>query len=341
VSSESVGGVPRRAKIVRRALLLIVALVLLYLFTPTLGEVLSQWPRLAHLNALWLLVAVGAEAASFACVWWLLAVALRCTKWFAIATSQLAGNALSRVMPAGAAAGAALQYRMLAASGIDAPAAGSALTATTLVQLATLAAIPVLSLLLSLVGRPINHGLREAAWVGLGLFIVLCAVGAVLVLSDRAVAGIGSGIQWLHNRIFRHREPLHDFPKELRDERDMVRRSLGERWVSALLASVGKWTFDYFALLACLAAVGAQPDPGLVLLAYAAGAVLVMIPITPGGLGFVEAGLTGVLALAGVGTGDAVLATLGYRLVSFWLPLPAGLGAYAAFRLRIRRPITA
>jgi uncharacterized protein (TIRG00374 family) len=52
--------------------------------------------------------------------------------------------------------------------------------------------------------------------------------------------------------------------------------------------------------------------------------VLGMIPITPGGLGFVEAGLTGLLALAGVQTADAVLAVLAYRLVSFWLPLPAG-----------------
>ena len=50
--------------------------------------------------------------------------------------------------------------------------------------------------------------------------------------------------------------------------------------------------------------------------------------------GFVEAGLTGTLALAGVHTGDAVLATLVFRLVSFWLPLPVGLGAFFAFRHR-------
>ena len=321
--------------------MLIASLVILYLFAPTLGQMLSEWPRLAHLNLLWVAVALGAEVASFACVWWLLAVALRATKWFAIATSQLAGNALSRVIPAGAAAGAALQYRMLAASGIDAPAAGSALTATTLLQLATLAAIPVVSLLLSLAGRPINHSLRAAAWVGLGLFVVLCALGTLLALSDRAVTGIGAGIQWVRNHVFRGRAPMGDFPHTLLDARDQVRHGLGERWVSALLASVGKWTFDYFALLACLAAVGAKPDPGLVLLAYAAGAVLAMVPITPGGLGFVEAGLTGVLALAGVAPGDALLATLGYRLVSFWLPLPAGLVAYAAFKLRTRRPVTA
>ena len=49
-----------------------------------------------------------------------------------------------------------------------------------------------------------------------------------------------------------------------------------------------------------------------------------MIPITPGGLGFVEAGLAGLLVLAGVSAGDAAVATLAYRLVSFWLPLPVG-----------------
>ena len=47
-----------------------------------------------------------------------------------------------------------------------------------------------------------------------------------------------------------------------------------------------------------------------------------MIPITPGGLGFVEAGLTGVLTLAGVTPEHAVLATLLYRLFSYWLPAP-------------------
>ena len=31
---------------------------------------------------------------------------------------------------------------------------------------------------------------------------------------------------------------------------------------------------------------------------------------------------------------DALVATLAYRLVSYWLPLPAGLGAYIAFRVR-------
>jgi uncharacterized protein (TIRG00374 family) len=63
-----------------------------------------------------------------------------------------------------------------------------------------------------------------------------------------------------------------------------------------------------------------------------------MIPITPGGLGFVEAGLTGTLALAGISAGAAVVATLAYRLVSFWAPIPLGGVAYWLFGRRYRAP---
>jgi uncharacterized protein (TIRG00374 family) len=76
-----------------------------------------------------------------------------------------------------------------------------------------------------------------------------------------------------------------------------------------------------------------------VLLAYYASMVLAMIPITPGGLGFVEAGLTGLLALAGVAAGDSELAVLAYRLVSVGLPLRAGGVAAALHRRRYREAV--
>ena len=63
--------------------------------------------------------------------------------------------------------------------------------------------------------------------------------------------------------------------------------------------------------------------------AFCGARALANIPVTPGGLGFVEAGLTGLLVLAGVDGGDAVLATFAYRLFSYWLPLPFGLLGFA------------
>ena len=110
----------------------------------------------------------------------------------------------------------------------------------------------------------------------------------------------------------------------LRD-RDRILETLGPRWKHALLATTGRWVFEYLTLLAALAAIGSHPRPSLVLLAFCAARALANIPVTPGGLGFVEAGLTGMLVLAGVSGGDAVLATFAYRLFSYWLPLPFGL----------------
>ena len=96
------------------------------------------------------------------------------------------------------------------------------------------------------------------------------------------------------------REPLTDLPEQLLRERDTVVRVLGDRWWEALLFASGRWVLDYLTLLAALYAVGAEPRASLVLLAFFAAQLLGTLPLTPGGLGFVEAGLTGTLALAGV-----------------------------------------
>jgi uncharacterized protein (TIRG00374 family) len=71
-----------------------------------------------------------------------------------------------------------------------------------------------------------------------------------------------------------------------------------------------------------------------VVMGFFAAQLLGTLPLTPGGLGFVEAGLTGTLALAGVGAAAAVVATLAYRLVAFWLPIPAGGAAALVHRWR-------
>ena len=102
--------------------------------------------------------------------------------------------------------------------------------------------------------------------------------------------------------------------------------------------SAGNWLLDLTALLIALAAVGAEPRASVVLLAYVVAAFLGMIPITPGGLGFVEAGLVGTLSLAGIGTDQALLATLVYRLVAYWLPIPAGAVAYVFAGRKYGRP---
>lgn len=66
--------------------------------------------------------------------------------------------------------------------------------------------------------------------------------------------------------------------------------------------------------------------------------IIGLFPLTSGGLGVVEASLSGLLILAGVHPGDAFLATLAYPIASYWLPLLAGPPAYLLFRHRYGTP---
>jgi uncharacterized protein (TIRG00374 family) len=323
-----------RRRVIVRLIFLALTAFALYILWPSLLQVFSAWPELLSLNPAWFVVMLAAEIASFVCMWELQRIALRTRSWFGVATSQIAGNSLSRVVPGGAAAGAALQFRMLAQAGIDTAAAASGLTATSLIGTATLLTLPVLAIPAMLAGRPVPRGLAQSALLGGVVVVILVAIGGVLLSSDGLLDTIGRAAQWARNRLKRHAPPRTDLPERLRHERDAIRETLGASWWKAFLAAAGNSLFDYLALLAALTAVGSRPRPSLVLLAYVASMVLGLIPITPGGLGFVEAGLTATLALAGVNPADAVLATLAYRLVAYWLPLAVGPIAYALHRRR-------
>jgi len=321
--------------IVRRLIFLAVAGIGLYIVWPSLMSVFSSWPRLRDLNPWWFVAMFLLEVASFGCAWALLRVSLHSHVWFRIASSQLAGNAVSRVLPGGAATGGALQFQMLVgAGGMDATRVATGLTVASIISTATLFALPLLTVPVMIWGAPVPRELRSAALLGIGLSVLMIGTGALLLTTERPLRWIGRVIERVANAVRRKRPPVEGLPDRLLRERDLVRDHLGSRWWVAVLAAVGNWLFDLAALLAALVALGTRPRPSLVLLAYVVAAVLGMIPITPGGLGFVEAGLTATLVLAGVSAGDAAIATLAYRLVSYWLPLPAGLLAYGLYRRR-------
>ena len=325
-----------RRKLVVRGLFLLLTAVSLYLLFPSLVEVFTSWRDLRTLDVLWVAIALGFEAASFLAVWELQRIVLRTPSWFAVGTSQLTGNAFGRIVPGGMATAGALQYRMLVQAGIPGSTAAAGLTATSVIAFATMLALPVLALPAVLGGVRAPEGLLQSAYLGAAVFVLMAGAGAAVLLSDRPLALIARLVGWIQARLGRASRAQGLREKLLR-ERDAIRVAVGPHWRMALVAAVGRWAFDYLALLAALRAVGAEPDPSLVLLAYVAAQLLGTIPLTPGGLGFVEAGLTGLLRAAGVDAGDAIVATLAYRLVSFWLPLPFGLASWWLFRRRYGR----
>ena len=318
----------------RRGLLLAVTGISLYLLAPAIIGVFGAFDELDEINPLWFVAMVALQVGSFACMWGILRLAVRAHQWLPVILSQLAANSFGRVVPGGPATVGAVQYAMLVRAGVPAAAAASGITASALVVFATLLALPLLALPAILTGVAVDPTLTKAALAGAIVFVLMVVLGAASVIWDRPLELIGRGAQALLNRLRPHREPVTSLPKRLLHERDIVVGVLGRQWWEALLLAAGRWVLDYLTLIAALYAVGATPRVSLVLLAFCAAQLLGNLPLTPGGVGFVEAGLTGTLALAGVGPGAAVVATLAYRLVSFWLPIPAGAVAAVIHRRR-------
>ena len=324
---------------VKRALVVAVAGTAVYLVLPRLAAVLGSWPRLSTLSPVWFSVAVAAELASFTCNFALQRLALRTKGWFAVVTAGLAGNAVTDSLPGGDAAGAAVQFGMLTTAGFDTTTAVGGLTAFSLLGVGGLLALPILALPAMLAGAPASPGLAHTALLGIAGFVLFAIFGAILLYTDRPLTTIGRAAQGLRNWVTRgRRPPMTGLDKRLLTERDTIRTVLGEKWWQAVLLTAGRLGFDYGCLLAALRATGTSPRPSLVLLAYSAAGIIALLPLTPGGLGIVEASLSGLLILAGVRSGEALLATLAYRIASYWLPLLAGPPAYLLFRHRYGRP---
>jgi uncharacterized protein (TIRG00374 family) len=322
------------ARRVRPAVLLVVGGVSLYLLLPSLLSVFGQWRSLSHLDWPFAVLVLGCEVAAYVCVWALDRIALGTKAWFSVATAQLSANAVGRVLPGGGATATAFAATMLRRIGIAPGRTAAAFTTSTLLQLATTLALPLLTLPAVIGGAPVNHSLATAATLGAVLFALLLAAGAVAFATDEPIELLGRALQWTLNATIRRRDHLTNVPVELIAYRDFARETLGSRWQAAVAAAAGATLFDYLALLAALRAVGAEPRPSVVLLAYTTAELLALIPFTPGGLGFVEGGLVAMLGLAGVPAADALTATLVYRIAAFWLPLPAGGVAYVLFRRR-------
>lgn len=317
----------------RSSLLLVAGAVSLFFLTPRLAEAYGDIGQVAQLDSFWLALAVGCEIVSFVCCWEVLRIVCRREHWSRVAAAQLAGNAVSQIVPAGAPAGAAVQLRMLVRSGSDFPTAIAGLTASGVLSTAGFLALPVLTLPALWSGAHVDSSLEAGVWASIALLLLL--VGAVVVAtSDRVLIGGARRAQRIVDAIGRGRGP-RDLVAQAVAQRDLLRDIVRQRGVRVFTASIGQALAGYLALYAVLLAAGIRPNAIIVLAAFAVANIAGMIPFTPAGLGFVEAGLATVLSIGGVPYSTALVVVVAYRLISSWLPAIVGCGVF--LRVRSRR----
>lgn len=110
-----------------------------------------------------------------------------------------------------------------------------------------------------------------------------------------------------------------------------------------LFGALGYLLFDIAVLWTTFAAVGPLPPLAPLVLAYLAGYLANAIPI-PGGIGILDAGLVGALALYGLPVTHAASAVLVYHAIAFWIPTLGGTLAYTQLRRHLdgghRQPLS-
>jgi uncharacterized membrane protein YbhN (UPF0104 family) len=322
-----------------RAVGLTVTGIGLYVVAPSLLTMFGAWPQLAEVKVRWFAALAALETCSFAALWWLARIALTSVEgevrprpgWGTTAAAQLAGNAASKVVPGGAAVGGVVQGRVLISAGQPATVVASGLTAVNLLGAAVLLLLPVLTIPALIIGPPPDRQLQLGLFVSVVLAVVIVAVGVTVLTWPFVVTATGR----LIGRIVHPVRPSIT-PDVMADtllaQRDRVAAAFEGHWWRAVVAAAANRMFDYAALVAALVAFGVHARPAEVLLAYVVAQAFAIIPITPGGVGFVDAGLTALLVLVGVPADTALIGTLLYRLFSFWLPIPVGVLAWAGWR---------
>ncbi len=242
---------------------------------------------------------------------------------------QLSTLAVSHVVPGGSAAGAGLGFRLLEKEGVDGPAAGFALALQSIGSAVVLNVLLWVGLVVSIPLRGFNPLYGTAAIVGI---VLIGGFFALVLLLTRGEAGSARVIRAVARHVpFVKEDAVH---RAVHRGADQLRTLTSDR--KLLLTAVGwagaNWLLDAGALWLFVAAFGERVPADALFVAYGLANVLAAIPITPGGLGVVEAVMTSTLVGFGTPRGVAVLGVISYRLVNFWLPIPVGALSYVSIR---------
>ena len=314
------------------AVIFLTLLVVEYLAVPELVGASQNLDLLRRLKPEWLIAGILLEAASVTCYAMLTHTLLAESSPSVprLLRIVLATTAFSHVIPGGAAGGVGLGYQLLTAEGVagstvgftlGTQAIGSAIVLNVMLWFALLVSIPIAGV------HPI--------------YVAIALVGVVALLAAAAIVytftrGEEHAVRWVGTvgaRLPRvGADRLENVVRQVADSITHLTRD-GRQLRRAVTWAALNWLLDAASLWAFVAALGRYVNPFELFAAYGIANVLAVIPITPGGLGVIEASAASLIVSFGVTRNIATLGVIGWRLVNFWLPIPIGAITYLSLRV--------
>ena len=327
----------RRSQLVVGALGLAVVVVTFAVVLPRIADYGDVWAVVRRLDEPWLLAlaaAVLVNVVTYAPPWMLALPGLRFRQ--ALPFTQ-ASTALTYVAPGGAIVGMAGSYGLLRAWGFGAADVARAVTLTGVWnQLANLL-LPVVGVLLLSIEGQNDAILTTAAVVGGIVFTVAVGLLTLVLWSNALARGIGELTERIATRVLRifGRAAPSRWPDRLVSFRGGTVDLIRQRWAALTLAAVVGNLAVFLVLLVSIRALGIGSSQLTWIEAFAGWSLartLQLIPLTPGGVGTVELGLTGILVGFGGPNAGVVASVLVYRAFTVLPTLVLGLATVAAWR---------
>lgn len=227
---------------------------------------------------------------------------------------------VSHMAPGGGAVGAAVVIERVTGFGVPGPAAAASVALTGPITLTTIMGFGVLG-----VAGAIVAGELPDLWLLVGLLVLLAllmVLGGVVVilrspaLGERVIRALGRVHRRLRPRAEQWRRAWHRVTAQEVNARDLA-PIVG--W------STAKWGADLVSLALVFLAFGQTPRLTVLLVGFGVAQLGAAVPLTPGGVGFVEGGMVAAFAAMGVALPIATAVVLSYRVLETWVPALAGL----------------
>jgi uncharacterized membrane protein YbhN (UPF0104 family) len=259
--------------------------------------------------------------------------------WLGAIGFTQASTALTLVLPGGAPLGMALSFGLLRRMRVTAGAAGFAVALTGIWSQVMILLYPLVGAVLVLASGNLSTSSLTIAGISgaAGALITILAVAALR--SRKAAFRLGDAAARVAARIagLLRRTPPEWSGESLVRVREERLADLRRRWPVLTASTLGNQLTAYLIFELSLRAVGvsvATLPPSESFLAWAIGRVISSLPLTPGGVGFVELGMIGTLVGFGAPRAHVVAAVLLYRGLVIVPTLVVGAVAMLAFRLK-------
>jgi uncharacterized protein (TIRG00374 family) len=305
----------------------VTVVVLLVVFVgifPKVADYSEAWASIQQMPSAYVVALVVATLVNLAVYVWPLQAALPGLGYGPGFVVRQTSFAISNAVPAGGAVGLGVQYGMLDSYGFGAGAAASAIAIVSVFNVFATLVMPVLGAVALLASGVVEGTYLLVAAIGVLAVGVAVVAFTVVLRSERGARAVGRWADRLVNpltRRLRHGRSV-DLTGKILDFRSSIVDVMQTRWaqvtLSTLLLQLTSWAILVLALRGLEAGTGNVTVTWTeALAAFSFARVASFIPITPGGLGTVDAALAALLTGYGATSSQALAADLVWRAATY------------------------